>query len=387
MHSLLVISSAPAALMDGRPFLDIKFVEGMRLYADLWAGPVSCILKLRDTPFPFGKIVKTAELPFEVKLLPALKEISAGDVAGADVILAAGDDYEFLGLHSICQVAGAKLIFIIENVPETRRQIVFLERSRPLPKKMYSLLWEMRQETRRRKAFRKADGIQANGYPAYSIYSALNKNTMMYLDSRLNEGLFATQDEMDERLARLETSAPLRMVHSGRLETLKGSQDLIPIARHLQSMNVDFTLDILGTGSLENEIREGIAKYGLQKKVKLHGVVDFQNELVPFVRMHADLYLSCHRQSDPSCTYIENMGCGVAVVGYDNRMWSALCRQSDGGWVVPMGNSEKAAEVIAKAAIDRKYLAKRCIAAITFAQKHSFEVEFSRRIEHLKSSI
>ena len=43
------------------------------------------------------------------------------------------------------------------------------------------------------------------------------------------------------------------------------------------------------------------------------GVVDFETELVPFTRQNADIFLGCHRQSDPSCTYLEAMGCGVAV--------------------------------------------------------------------------
>ena len=387
MHTLLVISSAPASLVDGKLFLDVKFVEGMRFYADLWDGPVSCILKLRAGPFPFGKVYDVSALPFEIKLLPATKYIGADDVGAADIVLAGGDNHEYLHLGPVCETANAKLVYIIENIPETRRQIIFLARDRSFPKKVYSLLWTMRQEAKRRKAFRQADGIQANGYPAFLQYNPLNRNTIMYLDNRLSEEIFATQNEMEERLARLKSDAPVRLVHSGRLEALKGSQDLIPIAWHLDSKNVDFTLDIFGTGSLEGEIREGILKHSLQKKVRLRGVVDFESELVPFVRAHADIYLSCHRQSDPSCTYIENMGCGVAVVGYDNRMWSALCQESGGGWVVPLGKPEKAADAIAEAIFNRPLLAERCKAAQLFAQRHSFENEFRRRIAHLNSSM
>lgn len=387
MNNLLVISSAPASIIDGKPFLDIKFVEGMRLYAELWDGHVSCILKLRDDSFAFGKVYDMSDLPFEIKFLPENEFISAEHIGTDDIVIASGDNHHYLNLGNACKIANAKLIFIIEYIPESNRQINFLVRGRSFAKKIYSLLWAMRQEARRLKAFRQADGLQANGYPAFTHYKSQNRNTIMYLDSRLREGMIATQDEMAGRLARLKTNAPVRLVHSGRLETLKGSQDLIPIARHLASKNIDFTLDIFGTGSLENEIRGGIVKYGLQNKVRLHGVVDFEAELVPFVRAHADIYLSCHRQSDPSCTYIENMGCGVAIVGYDNRMWSAMCRESGGGWVVPLGKPNKAADAIAEAYFDRPLLAERCTAAKVFAQRHFFENEFRRRIEHLKAFV
>ena len=385
--SLLVISSAPATIVDGKPFLDIKFVEGMQYYCNLWDGPVSCILKLREKKFPFGRTYVLDQLPFNVTLLPGDKDIGVEEIRGHDVILCGGDNHEYLHLADICRDARKKLIFIIEYIPETRRQIIFLDPSRSLPRKLYSLLWTMKQERRRRRAFRIADGIQANGYPAFSLYSPMNTNTVMYLDNRVGENLLATETEMEAREKRLLSGAPLRLLHSGRLEHLKGSQDLVPIARRLAAKGVDFTLDIFGTGSLEDEIRKGIAEHGLQDRVRLNGAVDFESELVPFARQHADVYLSCHRQSDPSCTYIENMGCGLAVIGYGNRMWSALCRESNAGWVAPLGDAQALADAVVEAANDRERLAARCLAAHQFASAHSFEREFRRRIEHLQALV
>lgn len=385
MARLLVISSAPATLVDGKPFLDIKFIEGMRFYSDLWDGRVSCLLKQRDNTFPFGQSYDQDQLPFGLTLLPAKKTIGAEDINDSDIILCGGDNHEHLHLADICRAAQKKLVFIIEYIPETRRQIIFLDPARSLPRKLYSLLWTMKQERRRRRAFRQADGIQANGYPAFSVYSSMNSNTMMYLDNRVGETLLATEGELEARLKRLMSGAPVRLVHSGRLEHLKGSQDLIPIARRLASKGVDFTLDIFGTGSLEGEIRKGLKAHGLQGRVRLNGVVDFETELVPFARQHADVYLSCHRQSDPSCTYIESMGCGLAVIGYANRMWSALCRKSGAGWSAPLGDTDVLADAIVEAANNRQRLVECCRAARDFAGQHSFEHEFKRRITHLQA--
>ncbi|MEM6900741.1 MAG: glycosyltransferase [Pseudomonadota bacterium] len=384
MISLLVISSAPATIVDEKPFLDIKFVEGMRYYNALWDGPVSCILKLRADTFPFGQTYAPDELPFHVTLLPDDKGIGRDEIGGHDIVLCSGDNHKYLHLADLCRDTSNKLVFIIEYIPETRRQIIFLDPSRSLPRKLYSLLWTMKQERRRRRAFRIADGIQANGYPASFVYSPMNVNTMTYLDNRVGEKLLATENEMEAREQRLLNGAPLRLLHSGRLEHLKGSQDLVPIARRLAAKGVDFTLDIFGTGSLENEIRKGVAEHGLQDIVRINGAVDFESELVPFARQHADVYLSCHRQSDPSCTYIENMGCGLAVIGYGNRMWSALCRESNAGWVAPLGDAQALADAIVEAAADRQKLVTSCRAARRFAEQHSFENEFQRRIDHLK---
>jgi colanic acid/amylovoran biosynthesis glycosyltransferase len=387
MSSLLVISSAPATIVDGKPFLDKKFVKGMRLYSELWDGPIHCLLKKKSDTFPFGETYDRDRLPFDVTLLPEDRAVGAEDIAAHDLILCGGDSHEHLHLADLCRESGKRLIFIIEYSPETRRQIILLDRSRSLPRKAYSLLWTMRQENRRRRAFRLADGIQSNGYPAFASYRPLNPNVLMYFDNRVGERLLATRERMDARHRRLTNGAQLRLMHSGRLEPMKGSQDLIPIARTLVAKGVDFRLDIFGGGSLEAEIRNGISEYGLEDRVKLHGVVDFETELVPFAQAHADIYMSCHRQSDPSCTYIESMGCGLPVVGYANRMWSSLCRDSGAGWAVPLGNVEALAEAIAASADDRHRLVACSRAARAFAGRHSFEQEFHRRVNHLRALV
>lgn len=385
MARLLIISSAPAALRGDRICLDVKFVEGMRRYAETWDDSVSCFLSFRDGSSPFSRDYAPTDLPFRIEALPHEHSIGTQDIRAHDIILCDGDSHAFLHLPDICRAEGKKVVFTIENIPDTRRRITMLDRSKSIPRKLRSLLWQIRQERRRRKAFAKADGLQVNGYPAFALYAPLSTRSMLYLDNRVGEGLLATQEEMVERENRIRSGAPIRLLHSGRLEHLKGSQDLVPIASALRSSGISFTLDIFGTGSLEDEIRREIARSGLEDYVRLHGPVDFGTALVPFARKNADIYLSCHRQSDPSCTYVESMGCGLAVVGYDNKMWSALCNASGGGATAVMGHADMLAERLAQASSDRKLLADWCRAGWTFAAEHSFEREFSRRIDHLRA--
>lgn len=385
MTRLLVISSAPALIKDGQILLDKKFVEGMRLYCALWDGAVSCILHKTNLNIPFGRIYRPEELPFKLNLLAANKHIKLEDIKEHDVILCGGDDHEHLHLASMCRREKKKIVFVIENIPETRRQIILLEPLRSFPKKVYSFFLEMRHEIRRRIAFRAADGIQANGYPAYAIYSRMNPNTMIYLDNRVSEKFLASEVDMKIRERRLLEKKPLKLLHSGRLEHIKGSHDLIPIALQLVSRGIDFTLDIFGSGSLEEEIKKGIAKHGLHGKVRLNGAVDFEEELVPFARQNVDIYLSCHRQSDPSCTYVENMGCGLAVIGYANHMWTALCKESRAGWMTPLSDHTAIANAISDADSNRHSLVEACYSARRFAGQHTFEKEFNSRIEHLRT--
>lgn len=277
-----------------------------------------------------------------------------------------------------------KVVYSIEYTIGTRIQIAMLDNSRSLPRRLYSVLWNLLQESKRRRAFRRAHGLQANGYPAYRAYRRLNPNTILYLDNRMTPELFASEAEMEARHAHLVGGGPLRLVNSGRLEPMKGAQDLIPVARILQRSGMAFSLDIYGTGSLKTRIAEDIRSHGLERRVFLHEPVDFETELTPAFRKGADIFLSCHRQADPSCTYIESMGCGLAVLGYDNRMWAALLEQSQAGWSVPLGNAAALAEKIIEIDKRRGEIVERCRNARSFALAHDFRTEFKKRIDHLK---
>jgi hypothetical protein len=70
-------------------------------------------------------------------------------------------------------------------------------------------------------------------------------------------------------------------------------------------------------------------------------------------------------------------------VGYDNEAWQGLVRQSGCGWATPMRRPEQLAKMIATLSDDE--IDKESLAAIRFATDHTFEIEFARRMEHLRS--
>ncbi|WGL15261.1 glycosyltransferase [Microbulbifer bruguierae] len=387
MKKLLVISSAPAGFIEGTPYLDVKFVEGMRFYCDAWDGEVSCILRKRDASFPFGKIFREPELPFHPIFKEKGAQIRKQDIEGYDLVLCSGDNQDYLHVSELCRKNSVKIVYIIEYIFETRIQAILLQRGRSLVKKLYAMGSALLTEIRRRRAFRLSDGLQANGFPARNAYLSLNQNTLLYLDNRIRDCMQASNDEVTKKFENLKAGAPLKLIHSGRLEPMKGSQDIVPILRSLNEKSVNFELHIFGAGSLEKEIQQGIRALELTNNVYLHGAVDFENELVPFARENAHIFLCCHRQSDPSCSYLENMGCGVAIAGYDNRMWKALSEASQGGHTAPLGNPEALATLIAEMASDPDRIFRTAQSAHSYARAHSFEHEFQRRIQHLMDTL
>lgn len=380
---LLICATAPVVEQGSAVVLDIKFVEGMREHCHHWPGPVRCILRRGAASVPFGAVYAPGDLGFDLHVLDPGAPLPEGLMEGAGALYAALDDMAVTALIGPAQRAGMPVVLTLEYTLETRLRIALLDETRSLPRRLWSALWVLRSEPARRRTLRAADGVQFNGYPAESAYRALSGHSLLYLDNRMTPALMATPAEMEARATRLRGGAPLRLIHSGRLEPMKGAQDLLPVMAALRAQGISATLDIYGTGSLEGTIAAGLEAF--DGAVRLHAPVDFEQALVPVSRTSADLFLSCHRQSDPSCTYIEAMGCGLAVAGYANRMWQRLAAVSGGGPVAPLGDVAGLAAQIAALDRDREKLLDAAACGLAFARAHDFPGEFARRMDHLKT--
>jgi glycosyltransferase involved in cell wall biosynthesis len=164
---------------------------------------------------------------------------------------------------------------------------------------------------------------------------------------------------------------------------MKGADHLVLVARELRRRGIAFTMDIYGDGDLASALRTSAVRWGLQDVVRLQGFLDFETGLVPRVSQSADLFVCCHRQGDPSCTYLETMSCGIPIVGYDNEAFHGILALSGAGWEVKMDDPRLIAETIATLSQHRERIAQASHAARRFGAAHPFEATFRRRIDHL----
>ncbi len=381
---ILMISPAPVLIRDSDFILDGKFVEGMVLHSQLWEGDCDCILREGAESIPFGPTRYDATTQgFGMKVLKPDDPITADHLAGYDLIFCSVDDDRNLNVPALAQSVGAKLATTLEYTLQTRLQILWLDRNRSLLRRIYGTLKLLRNEIGRRKFLAAMDGIQANGYPGYEMCQKFDPETLLFLDNRMARDMFVTTAELEARKGYLLAGEPLRLVYSGRLERMKGVHHLIPVATRLRDLGTPFTLEIFGAGSLKETLRAEIEENGLAEIVSVCDAVDFETELVPHLRASCDIYLCCHLQADPSCSYIENMGCGLAVIGYDNRMWAALCAASKGGWSTALGKPDLLASKLAEVEKDRPEIARRCADATAFSKEHDFHTESTKRMDHL----
>lgn len=379
---LVVIPSVPMHRTGDQAFLDIKAAEGLMLYARLWPGPVRALFRPGTRgQIAYGHAYRIDELPFEIATLDGEFADHRALLDDAGVILAAADNHHDFVLPTITSTPVA---YVIEYTLGTRLRIVHLDRGMTFAG-LRSAAWTLGMEAARRRAMRRAAGLQANGTPAFDAYRGLSGKALLYFDNRIGEAQQPDAAELVAKEARLRSGAPLRLAFSGRLERMKGADHLVPVLRNLAQVGIPFRFDIYGSGSLEPMMRQDASAAGLAEQIRFHGPVPFDEELVPALKRDIDLFVCCHRQSDPSCTYIESMACGVPIVGYANAAFAGVLRLGAAGIATPMDRPAEVAASIMALHEDRKRLAAMARLAAEIGRQHSFEQVFAQRIDHLRS--
>jgi glycosyltransferase involved in cell wall biosynthesis len=231
---------------------------------------------------------------------------------------------------------------------------------------------------------RGAHSLHCNGYPIYEAARHHNANRLLYLDSRMSADMVMPREELAARLA-TRTKRPLRLLFSGRYERMKGADDALRVAVECLRRGLDIEMHCYGQGSLRGEMERIAAKAERPARIFINDAVPY-TELVSISRTF-DIFVCCHIQSDPSCTYLESFGAGLPVVGYGNRMWRRLCETSGAGYVSPIGRPEKAADNVARLLSHPEVLAAMSDKALAFARLHCFESEFRKRIDALNCAI
>ena len=383
MAPTLIVLPSVRAVPDGkRFFLDRKAVEGLSLYAELWPGPVLCLMRSGDrAAIGYGDVFAADELPFRLAIIAEDPTVQPGVFADAALVLAAGDNHRDFPLAG---AVAAPLVYIIEYTLATRLRIVRLTERRPI-KAMKSMLWTLATERKRRRAFARAAGLQCNGRPAYDAYRSATPNPLLFFDTRTTDARQIGDEALTAKRADASKGDPLRLAYSGRLEPMKGADHLVPVAVALARRGIAFTFDIYGDGSQRGAIEAAIGAAGLADRVTLHGSVGFEEELIPAMIGRTDLFICCHRQADPSCTYLETLSCGVPIVGYDNAAFRGVLGLGDAGVAVPIDRADALAAAVAVFDQDRASLAAMMARAARIGAAHSFEKVFAERIAHLRA--
>lgn len=361
-----------------------KFIDGVLEYQKYWSGLITVFIEEDNTLNNdlSNTLIDINKMPFKIEVCDLDFIQKHQDLYNNSFFLISAG-FRQNQISKICKLHNIPCIYITEYSLKTRIQIINATTQNPILR-LRRYAWEVSQELKQRKAIAIANGVQCNGVPTYQSYHKINPNPFLFFDTRIAEDMIISSDNLMARTSECLKKNPLRLIFSGRLIKIKGTDHLLSVAEHLKQLRVEFEMFICGDGEQKETLEKQIIQKGLSDSVKMLGVLEFKTKLVPFVQKNIDLFICCHLQGDPSCTYLETMSCGVPIIGYDNEAFVGVVNQSQAGWLVKMNRPDLLAEKIAELNQNRELIIAESYKSLEFAKQHTFEKTFQRRINHIQ---
>lgn len=376
-----MLHSNGARIDNGILRIDRKFLTGMRLYAEHIGTPFMTIHPELDADNqPMDMVdVPCKDLGFEVMTIKknatpqSTTALLSKQIACSRLVYGGGFDS--------CQIAqrlGVPYVLVLEYDLRTQITVSAIQVKSLARRAIRSMRCIKHYISHDIPAMRGAHALHCNGYPVYDESRKFNSNQLLYLDSRMSANMVITERQLDERLRR-RSRRPLRLLFSGRYEKLKGADDAVRVALECLKRGRDIELHTYGQGALRDTMLGLARESPIADRIHVHDPILYP-ELVRRAR-DFDLFVCCHIQSDPSCTYLESFGAGLPIVGYANRMWQRLSATSNSGYASPIGRPSAVADNVDRLIADGDMLAEMSRRARAFALKHTFENEFSLRTD------
>jgi glycosyltransferase involved in cell wall biosynthesis len=387
---VLVTALCGVERRDDGVLIDSKFHAGMLGYARRLRTPLACLLPRLSRAQAEAAVgactVPYSELPYQVHVLsgPSLRRADRSllaEVLDQTALAYIGEWTELnRAVASECRRRGIPYVSTTEQTLRTALDIMRAGTRSPLRRAIREL--RLRLENRSRlDLLAHAAEVHANGHPTHNELATVNPRRMLFFDTRAAAADIPSEAQVLGRLASLP-NRPVRLLYSGRYHPMKGALDVVKTGLELLRRGVDLRLDTFGAGPLQSEMVALVRLHGAEGRIAVHDPVPYRPDLIQVTR-ESDLFVSCHVQGDPSCTYLEAFACGVPIAGYVNEMWSELLRSSGGGVGAPVGDHVRLAEAIASLLSDRDGLRDASLRARAFAAANTMEAAWERRTDHL----
>jgi glycosyltransferase involved in cell wall biosynthesis len=379
--TLVMVHMNAVVVADGKLRVDRKFHAGMLRYAGQIRQP---IVTMNPALRPGQAIMDPIEMPVaelayrpvalvtDGYLNPVEPERVQREIAASALVYGGA-----LGSAEAARTLGVPYVVIAEHDLPTGIEVA-ADGAAGMTRFVRSVRYACHYFTRAAPQLKHARSVHCNGYPAYDAVARYNANRLLFFDSRMSSDMLISRQTLAERYTRRRR---LRLLFSGRYESLKGPLDAVRAAAECIRRGVDLEMHTYGSGSLKESMLAMAAASG--GRIQVHDAIPYP-ELVERSRGF-DLFICCHMQSDPSCTYLESMGAGLPIVGYANKMWARLCSESGAGLAVPLGHVSELAGVIERLAAAPVQLNSLSDKARDFAAAHTFESEFDKRISAINS--
>lgn len=155
-------------------------------------------------------------------------------------------------------------------------------------------------------------------------------NVKNFYDTAHDLSFVLTDEEFEHKLEQCQSDKPtIRLVYFGRLVGYKGIEDMIEATRLAAEKlaaagdSRKVTLDIIGGGETDQQLRDLVASKGLESLVTFHGAVNYGKELSDKLKTY-DFLLAAPKSEDTPRSVFDAMACGLPIIGYDTYYYKNL---------------------------------------------------------------
>ncbi len=179
---------------------------------------------------------------------------------------------------------------------------------------------------------------------------------------------------------------PVRILWTGRLIDWKHPDDALRVVQKLYEQGLDFTLDFIGIGKMERNLKAIVRRHKLQDKVRFLGAMSPSEVLENMAK--ADIFLMTSDFNEGWGAVVnESMGSGCAVLA-SSAVGSVPFLINDGknGLIYQYGNSkdfEKKLRILIEDASLRKTLGENALH--TIKDEYNAKVAAARLVEFVKN--
>ena len=192
----------------------------------------------------------------------------------------------------------------------------------------------------------------ASAYASYD-FSLLGA----FKNARYKWGYFPKVYEyLESKLKRDKTSKTLNLLWVGRFIDWKRTSDVIDLAKKLKDNDIKFNLKIIGTGELENEIKNKIEVFKLNDVCSLVGSLPQEKTREEMLKADA-LIVTSDKNEGWGVVVNEGMNAGAVVIS-SNEVGSApyLINDSENGYLYNVSNIDEIFSIVEKLYEDRELI-------------------------------
>ncbi len=164
--------------------------------------------------------------------------------------------------------------------------------------------------------------VSKDGYFSYLERNIANKNNFLHVDNGVklpSNSLIKSRND------------PVRFISVGRLEDVKNHKILIEA---LSKVDFEFSLDVLGEGSLKDELLSFVDRLNLNKKVSFHGNV---NDVTKYLR-DSDCFLLTSNYEGLPIAALEALSMSLPIISTNVGDMDKLVFEGENGYLVPPGD-------------------------------------------------